>query len=83
MPVHPPPEALTIQFTPLTRENNQDETKAYKTTKSQREDGGERGKNKAITLQLGDTNHFHTSFYDKVLDNESDEDGDDGEDHQD
>lgn len=34
---------------------------------------------KAITLQLGGT---EPSFYDKVLDDESDEDGDDGENHE-
>lgn len=37
------------------------------------------GGNKAITLQLGSTD---PSFYDKVLDDESDEDGDDGENHE-
>lgn len=56
----------------------QRKTIKYKTknTKQQRK-GGE--KNKAITLQLGGAN---CSFNDKVLDDESDENGDDGENHE-
>lgn len=63
------PNAITL----LTTENNKVQNEEYKTT----ERGG--GKNKAITLQLGGAN---CSFNDKVLDDESDENGDDGENHE-
>lgn len=63
------PNAITL----LTTENDKVQNEEYKTT----EKGG--GKNKAITLQLGGAN---CSFNDKVLDDESDENGDDGENHE-
>lgn len=65
-----PTNAITL----LTTENDKVENKGYKTTKTV---GG--GENKAITLQLGGAN---CSFNDKVLDDESDENGDDGENHE-
>lgn len=65
-----PTNAITL----LTTENDKVENKRIQNNE---EKGG--GKNKAITLQLGGAN---CSFNDKVLDDESDENGDDGENHE-
>lgn len=53
------------------------ENNKYKTTERETEEGG--GKNKAITLQLGGANCL---FNNKVLYDESDEDGDNSEHHE-
>lgn len=61
-------------ITLLTTENSK-----YKMKNTEQQSVRERGKNKALTLQLGGAN---CSFNDKVLDDKCDEDGDDGENHE-
>lgn len=62
-------------ITPLKLENSKYK---IKNTKQQRDRGA--GKSKAITLKLGGAD---CSFNDKILDDKSDEDGDDGKNHED